>query len=231
MYPFSPIALQQLHDAGWTEDRRIDISDYERKVQELGFEPFPCVQEFLQCFGDLVIGRPAVRQDEPSAPDVIGLGTPRPIVIRPPFRRNVVDMEIWTAPSIISNIHASHLVSTVAVSITPQLYFADWCMPEVECYRMYMDPAGIVNMREKTGEGLCRIAISGQDAIEALLTDRPAISGEGLSGENRFVLDWEQYVERTGIVPPDEVIALLIPEAQDAIQRAAASLPHHGNDA
>jgi len=37
MYPFSPIALQHLHDAGWTEDRRIDISRWKCKVMWIDF--------------------------------------------------------------------------------------------------------------------------------------------------------------------------------------------------
>lgn len=40
-YPFSPLAFQQLHAAGWTEDRSIDLTEYERKFHE----PFPPVRE------------------------------------------------------------------------------------------------------------------------------------------------------------------------------------------
>ncbi|MCM1508931.1 MAG: SUKH-3 domain-containing protein [Ruminococcus flavefaciens] len=49
------IAKQQLRKAGWYEGRKIDVSHYEKKFTELGYEFFPAARRFLEEFGDLHI--------------------------------------------------------------------------------------------------------------------------------------------------------------------------------
>lgn len=49
------IAKQQLRKAGWFEGRKIDVSHYEKKFTELGYEFFPAARRFLEEFGDLHI--------------------------------------------------------------------------------------------------------------------------------------------------------------------------------
>lgn len=48
-------AKQQLQKAGWFEGRKIDVSHYEKKFTELGYEFFPAARSFLEEFGDLYI--------------------------------------------------------------------------------------------------------------------------------------------------------------------------------
>lgn len=48
-------AKQQLQKAGWFEGRKIDVSHYEKKFTELGYEFFPAARKFLEEFGDLKI--------------------------------------------------------------------------------------------------------------------------------------------------------------------------------
>ena len=49
------IAKQQLRKAGWFEGRKIDVSHYEKRFTELGYEFFPAARSFLEEFGDLYI--------------------------------------------------------------------------------------------------------------------------------------------------------------------------------
>lgn len=49
------IAKQQLMKAGWYEGRKIDVSHYEKKFTELGYNFFPAARKFLEEFGDLYI--------------------------------------------------------------------------------------------------------------------------------------------------------------------------------
>ncbi|MCM1508930.1 MAG: SUKH-3 domain-containing protein [Ruminococcus flavefaciens] len=49
------IAKQQLMKAGWYEGRKIDVSNYEKRFTELGYEFFPAARRFLEEFGDLHI--------------------------------------------------------------------------------------------------------------------------------------------------------------------------------
>lgn len=48
-------AKQQLQKAGWYEGRKIDVSHYEKRFTELGYEFFPAARSFLEEFGDLHI--------------------------------------------------------------------------------------------------------------------------------------------------------------------------------
>lgn len=48
-------AKQQLQKAGWYEGRKIDVSHYEKKFTELGYEFFPAAYNFFEEFGDLYI--------------------------------------------------------------------------------------------------------------------------------------------------------------------------------
>ena len=49
------IAKQQLRKAGWFEGRKIDVSHFEKRFTELGYEFFPAARSFLEEFGDLYI--------------------------------------------------------------------------------------------------------------------------------------------------------------------------------
>ncbi|MDE7294561.1 MAG: SUKH-3 domain-containing protein [Oscillospiraceae bacterium] len=51
----SDTAKQQLQKAGWYEGRKIDVSHYEKRFTELGYEFFPAARRFLEEFGDLHI--------------------------------------------------------------------------------------------------------------------------------------------------------------------------------
>lgn len=51
----SDTAKQQLQKAGWYEGRKIDVSHYEKKFTELGYDFFPAARRFLEEFGDLHI--------------------------------------------------------------------------------------------------------------------------------------------------------------------------------
>jgi len=218
MYPFSPIALQQLHDAGWTEDRRVDISDYEQKMRELGIDLFPCVREFFARFGNLRFRRrESAHKGIPTDKWVLG--------------RAWLETTLWlpTKWGVEDWQQLDKRVGRPVQRIGVHDPFYDW--PD----DVFMAANGMVYVEVRWCETIGLVGISAEDGIEALLSDRPAIQSYGepvpepddLTEPER----WREYVERTRIVPPDEVIALLIPEAQDAIQRAAASLPHHGNDA
>ena len=48
-------AKQQLMKAGWYEGRKIDVSHFEKRFTELGYEFFPAARSFLEEFGDLYI--------------------------------------------------------------------------------------------------------------------------------------------------------------------------------
>ena len=48
-------AKQQLQKAGWFEGRKIDVSHFEKRFTELGYEFFPAARSFLEEFGDLYI--------------------------------------------------------------------------------------------------------------------------------------------------------------------------------
>ena len=48
-------AKQQLMKAGWYEGRKIDVSHFEKRFTELGYEFFPAARSFLEEFGDLHI--------------------------------------------------------------------------------------------------------------------------------------------------------------------------------
>lgn len=195
-YAFSPIALHQLHAAGWTEDRSIDLTEYERKVLEIGYELFPCVREFLWRFGNLE------------------------------FRRSTGDLwletNLWTPDA--ADIEGYNEVGEQFG--TPLYYIGTKGDGDCNDSALLMAPNG--HVYEYTAWGTWRIGVSGEDALEACLTRR---LGFGLSKKPSTPEDaarvsaiWREYVERTGIVPPDEVIALLIPEAQEAIREAAGNL-------
>lgn len=49
------IAEQQLRKAGWYEGRKIDVSHFEKRFSEQGFDFFPAARRFLEEFGDLKI--------------------------------------------------------------------------------------------------------------------------------------------------------------------------------
>lgn len=51
----SETAKQQLTKAGWYEGRKIDVSHFEKKFTELGYDFFPAARSFLEEFGDLHI--------------------------------------------------------------------------------------------------------------------------------------------------------------------------------
>ena len=55
MTEFSTEARQLLIASGWSEDRRIDISAYERALAAGGYESCAAVSEFLRRYGDLEI--------------------------------------------------------------------------------------------------------------------------------------------------------------------------------
>jgi hypothetical protein len=218
MYPFSPIALQQLHDAGWTEDRRIDISDYERKVQELGFELFPCVREFLTRFGNLEFSHTR------RVPVRGGLGANVPPGVWRDERTiwlstALQEPNVWQFVGLAANRTAIHLTLQ---SIGDDRGSDEW---------LAMDSRGRVYGGNHWG-WINLYAAQGEDGLEACITRRPALQSywdddtSETEEESTPDLDaarkmWREYVERTGIIPPDDVIDLLIPEAQEAIREAA----------
>lgn len=53
---FSDNTLALLKKAGWDEGRRVDITPYESASSD--YRIFPCVREFLSCFGGLTLWRP-----------------------------------------------------------------------------------------------------------------------------------------------------------------------------
>lgn len=86
-----------------------------------------------------------------------------------------------------------------------------------------MNESGAVFRSYEIGD-MEHIGISAEDGLEAVLTARPAIIKPGDQDAWRkksWANSWRDYVERTGIIPPDDVTALLIPEAQNAIHNAA----------
>jgi hypothetical protein len=215
MYPFSPIALQQLHDAGWTDDRRIDISDYERKIRELGIELFPCVRDFLTQFGNLeftqtrrIVKRPGWAPfGIPLVPITYGETT------REWFNTRMIDLE----PGYLEDDRYWEGTLGLSLQRIGRL--------DVEPSRcgITADSAGRVYADHDGALGLLGTSI--YDGMEAILSDRPDI--ECWAGNKKDwrklskAAKWREYVERTGIMPPDEVFSLLIPDAQEAIREAA----------
>jgi hypothetical protein len=55
MLPFSTEARKLLEAAGWTDDRRIDVSEYEPLIRQWGYPYTPPIQEFIGRFGGLYI--------------------------------------------------------------------------------------------------------------------------------------------------------------------------------
>jgi hypothetical protein len=58
MYPFSQKTLTALHEAGWTEDRQIDIEPFVQMLEKNGNVVYPVVADFLRKFGGLTISWP-----------------------------------------------------------------------------------------------------------------------------------------------------------------------------
>jgi hypothetical protein len=212
MYPFSPIALQQLHDAGWTDDRRIDISDYEQKVRELGIELFPCVREFLERFGNLEFVRTR------RVPATHGLRAHLPPGLWREEREVVLStMLFWNQDEIDIDINED---AGSANGISLQYIGEQFWAGGSDYALILMSSDGRV-YESLDWTGLQLVGITGDDAVEACLTARPWIPVDRADAARSEVSDWRQYVERTRVIPPDEVIDLLIPDAQDAIRQAA----------
>ena len=46
-------ARKQLQRAGWSEDRRFDVRDIERRLEDRGFDLFPMARDFIEHYGRL----------------------------------------------------------------------------------------------------------------------------------------------------------------------------------
>lgn len=64
MNNMSDKTIQILKEAGWYENRNIDIENLVRFLSERGFEVFPSVKKFLKEFGMLNIKVPTNATDE-----------------------------------------------------------------------------------------------------------------------------------------------------------------------
>lgn len=212
MYPFSPAVLQMLHDAGWTEDRRIDIGDFEDKLRHLSIELFPCVREFLTRFGNLDFTRTRRFKTKPGwAPFGIQL-------VPATWTETTVD---WLNTTIIDpepdwfeyqeQAIGRTLQRVGSLDIAPSR--CDVCADRDG--RLYLSGDGQLDL----------LGVSIYDGLEAVLTDRPYI--ETWLGDKKDwrklgkAAKWRDFVSQTRIIPPDEVIALLVPEAVQAIQETA----------
>lgn len=65
------------------------------------------------------------------------------------------------------------------------------------------------------------VGTDGEDAIEAILTNSPWIPVGDSAVDDTAASRWIEYVDRTGIIPPDGVIDLLSQGVQEAIRQAA----------
>ena len=50
MYAFSPITLEQLAAAGWTQERYFDTTDYEHLLRKEGYPVLSVAMQFLSSF-------------------------------------------------------------------------------------------------------------------------------------------------------------------------------------
>ena len=148
-YPFSTFTLTQLKAAGWREERRFDPSHYERFLEAKGYTVFPVVTEFLTRFGGLRIARPSWRLPG----NIHWFHFAVDIVGAAPSKSQIEDdiADIQTPLCLIGNAY-------------------DAWMP------MVMDTDGNVYI---SFEGLHYLGASGEDAIEALCTNRPIEGFEG----------------------------------------------------
>lgn len=53
-----------LKKAGWSENRLVDTSEYERHLKKIGYSVFPSAIQFLQQFGCLQVSRKATDADQ-----------------------------------------------------------------------------------------------------------------------------------------------------------------------
>jgi hypothetical protein len=56
---FSEMTMALLRRAGWSEDRRVDTTKYEKMMKEEGYLLLPNAIDFLSCFGGLVVSHPS----------------------------------------------------------------------------------------------------------------------------------------------------------------------------
>jgi hypothetical protein len=66
MHTFSEKALTALNEAGWSEDRQIDITPFVEMLEKEGNVVFPVVADFLRSFGGLELSWPHPTADSPS---------------------------------------------------------------------------------------------------------------------------------------------------------------------
>lgn len=64
MATFSAATIALLHQAGWSEERRIDISEYEKCLKAEGYPVLTVVVDFLERFGGLRVVYPHYRVPE-----------------------------------------------------------------------------------------------------------------------------------------------------------------------
>lgn len=87
MHTFSEKALAVLREAGWSEDRQIDITPYVEMLEKEGNVVFPVVTDFLRRFGGLELSwehplRPRTPAGEEIRPHLYLLAPYAPNLIR-----------------------------------------------------------------------------------------------------------------------------------------------------
>lgn len=58
MTRFSPATIALLQQAGWSDDRRVDTSEYEKCLKSEGYPVHAVVVDFLERFGGLRVTYP-----------------------------------------------------------------------------------------------------------------------------------------------------------------------------
>jgi hypothetical protein len=159
MNSFSPIALQRLRDAGWTEDRSIDLTEYEREVRQLGFELLPPVRTFLARFGNLhLMGEPTLLQRT--------LGTTTA------FRKWLAPTHYWLSTMLLKPERWRFVADQEVgedLGVTLQ-YIGVWGPDTTDQADLLMSPEGFVY---QSNIYTFRIGLSGKDFLNRTLSQGP----------------------------------------------------------
>ena len=143
MYNYSAVTVTALHAAGWTENRHFDTAHYEELLHEEGYTTFPAVLTFLNKYGGLEIAFPMWRF--PGYKDFFHFEVDK---ILPRIFTSTIDL----------------YAEDIGTLLCPIGDVSDGSAT------MVMDPSGAVYLAV---EGLHDLGTSGEDAIEALCTNRP----------------------------------------------------------